>query len=273
VTKTTQIQEIMASWGYGPEDGPDKWCNGFPVATEGKRQSPIDIDTAKSVDGTAVTKSAPLIWNYQKDHCLNVENTGASWKVNVKGEGSSLVGGPLDSQYELWQFHAHWGNSDDHGSEHTVDGKNFAAELHLVHWNKKYESPNVAAGKPDGLAVLGSLIEVGEKHEEFDKVIQALGKISCKNESTCLKELEIDCAKLLPSEKDKAFWHYEGSLTTPPLLESVMWFVFQKPMQISAEQMNAMRSLNFVSQDSEEGKMVNNYRPPCPLHDRIVRKM
>jgi hypothetical protein len=31
--------------------------------------------------------------------------------------------------------------------------------------------------------------------------------------------------------------------------------------------------LNFASTDSEEGKMVNNYRPPCPLHERSVRKM
>ena len=58
------------------------------MATEGKRQSPIDIESNQSVDGSAVTKSAPLIWHYEKDHCLNVENTGASWKVNVKGEGS-----------------------------------------------------------------------------------------------------------------------------------------------------------------------------------------
>ena len=47
--------------------GPDKWCNGFPVATEGKRQSPIDIESNQSVDGSAVTKSAPLIWHYEKD--------------------------------------------------------------------------------------------------------------------------------------------------------------------------------------------------------------
>merc|ERR1712083_647953 len=93
--------------------------------------------------------------------------------------------------YELWQFHAHWGNSDDHGSEHTVDGKNYAAELHLVHWNKKYESPNVAAGKPDGLAVLGSLIEVGEKHEEFDKVIQAWAKFLAKMNQLVSRNLKL----------------------------------------------------------------------------------
>jgi len=262
----------MASWGYGPEDGPDCWHNNFPVATEGKRQSPIDIDTSKLVDGSAVTSSKPLIWNYNKDHCLEVENTGASWKVNVNGTGSSLVGGALDGEYELWQFHAHWGNDDSHGSEHTIDGKSYASELHLVHWNKKYETPNIAAGKPDGLAVLGLLIEVGEKHEEFDKVVKGLEKIPCKNDKCSLEGAEIDCAQFLPTD-NKAIWTYEGSLTTPPLLESVIWTVFQKPMQISADQMNAMRNLNFVGQDSEEGKMVNNYRPPCPLHERIVRKM
>jgi len=260
------------SWGYGPEDGPDCWHNNFPVATEGKRQSPIDIETSKIVDGSAVTSSKPLIWSYNKDHCLEVENTGASWKVNVNGTGSSLVGGALDGEYELWQFHAHWGNDDSHGSEHTIDGKSFASELHLVHWNKKYETPNIAAGKPDGLAVLGLLIEVGEKHEEFDKVVKGLDKISCKNDKCSLEGAEIDCAQFLPAN-NKAIWTYEGSLTTPPLLESVIWIVFQTPMQISADQMNAMRNLNFVGQDSEEGKMVNNYRPPCPLHERIVRKM
>ena len=35
-------------------------------------------------------------------------------------------------------------------------------QLHLVHWNcGKYSSPGEAAGKPDGLAVLGMMIEVG----------------------------------------------------------------------------------------------------------------
>ena len=58
------------------------------MAIEGKRQSPIDIETSKIIDGSSVTSSKPLTWSYQLDHCLNIENTGASWKVNVNGTGS-----------------------------------------------------------------------------------------------------------------------------------------------------------------------------------------
>ena len=46
---------------------------------------------------------------------------------------SALVGGPLmNDEYELWQFHAHWGNDSSKGSEHTVDGKTYAAEVSTV---------------------------------------------------------------------------------------------------------------------------------------------
>ena len=34
-------------------------------------------------------------------------------------------------------MHAHWGSCAGHGSEHTVDGKQYDAELHIVHYNTK----------------------------------------------------------------------------------------------------------------------------------------
>ena len=34
-----------------------------------------------------------------------------------------LSGGPLEGEYQLAQFHAHWGGENARGSEHTVDGK------------------------------------------------------------------------------------------------------------------------------------------------------
>lgn len=40
-----------------------------------------------------------------------------------------LRGGPLTGSYRLRQFHLHWGSTDDHGSEHVVDGVRYAAEV------------------------------------------------------------------------------------------------------------------------------------------------
>ena len=34
-------------------------------------------------------------------------------------------------------MHAHWGSRHGRGSEHTVDGKQFDAEMHIVHFNPK----------------------------------------------------------------------------------------------------------------------------------------
>ena len=61
------------------------------MAKEGKRQSPIDIETESVKEAWSVTTENPMVWEYTEKHCLNVENTGASWKVNVDGTGSSNI--------------------------------------------------------------------------------------------------------------------------------------------------------------------------------------
>ena len=47
---------------------------------------------------------------------------------------AALTGGGLDGEYELGQFHAHWGDDDCRGSEHTVDGKMYPAEVSICHF-------------------------------------------------------------------------------------------------------------------------------------------
>ena len=37
----------------------------------------------------------------------------------------------LEGDYHLGQFHFHWGSAEDKGSEHTVDGRRYFAEVHL----------------------------------------------------------------------------------------------------------------------------------------------
>ena len=41
----------------------------------------------------------------------------------------------------------------------------------------------------------------------------------------------MDPAGFLPASK--SYWTYEGSLTTPPLYESVTWILFKQPVEIS----------------------------------------
>lgn len=69
-----------------------------------------------------------LHWNYPKE-TTELINTGYCWKANVNPEGATLSGGPLNHDYQLIQYHCHWGETDDVGSEHLVNGQSYAAEV------------------------------------------------------------------------------------------------------------------------------------------------
>lgn len=40
-----------------------------------------------------------------------------------------MSGGGLDGTYSALQFHFHWGSSDMLGSEHSIDGERYEAEV------------------------------------------------------------------------------------------------------------------------------------------------
>ena len=44
----------------------------------------------------------------------------------------ALSGGPVKSEYNFLQFHMHWGDSVEKGSEHHIDNELFAAEVLLT---------------------------------------------------------------------------------------------------------------------------------------------
>ena len=75
----------------------------------------------------------------------------------------------------------HWGSNSSQGSEHTLNGKEFPIEIHLVHVNTKYlnddGSPSVEnLNQPDGLAVLGVFYEISE--EDNDGLTTVLDKVA-----------------------------------------------------------------------------------------------
>ncbi|XP_062818056.1 carbonic anhydrase 5A, mitochondrial isoform X3 [Anolis carolinensis] len=179
-----------------------------------------------------------------------------------------ITGGPLENNYRLKQFHFHWGAINEWGSEHTIDCKVFPAELHLVHWNScKYESFEEALMEENGLAVIGVFLKLGTNHGGLQKLVDALPSIKHKDDLVEFEEFDPSC--LLPSCTD--YWTYSGSLTTPPLSESVTWIIKKKPIEVDEDQLEMFRMLLFSPAGEEEQRMVDNFRPLQPIMGRTVR--
>jgi len=141
-------------------------------------------------------------------------NTGYDLRVDDdKGHLAIWDAEGLLQVYDLLQFHFHG------PSEHTIDGKYFDIEMHMVYKSK---------ANPDKLAVVGVFFdreEGGDKENEFIKSLK-IDQIGTNELSIALKDFiyDLDTTKL---------YRYEGSLTTPPCSEVVTWQVIYDPQPIS----------------------------------------
>ena len=194
----------------------------------GARQSPIDLT------GAVPARPHDLAIHYVPSP-LEAINTGYTVQVNV-APGSALIAG--GKQYALQQFHFH------RPSEHTVDGKAAAMELHLVHLD--------TAGN---LAVVGVFLQVGRHHAELERVWAHLP--SRPDERWRGEGDALNAADLLPT--DRSYYGYVGSLTTPPYTEGVRWFVLSEPVAVSQAQVDRYAAL-----------FAMNARPLQPLNGREV---
>ncbi|XP_054159774.1 carbonic anhydrase 7-like [Oppia nitens] len=262
----------------------EHWYTDYPISLIGKRQSPINIQTNKCLLNNRDLELKPLIIKYPKELTDLVlknprDDKFFGWRVDVFNENdiSTLSGGPLDHNYRLAQFHCHWGKSCNCGSEHTIDDKQYSAELHFVFWNTDlYTSPQEALHSPHGLSVLAVFLESCDKpNEEMSKLTQLMPQITYKGQKIVVKEA-INISNLLPTER--SYWTYSGSLTTPPLWETVEWIVFKHPIRCTQQQIDTFRQLSYYSLSDGQSYEANgyecnindNYRTQQPLNDRTV---
>lgn len=223
-------------WSYMGDTGPDNWGDLTPdwgICKNGRYQSPIDISNGIDANLGAVQadlKATPLAYGLD----------GPTFAVPYKAGSKLMING---TSYELKQFHFH------HTSEHTLNGKSFPMEAHLVMQSE---------GSDHKDAVLGVFIEEGAKNAMLD---QFWGKLprSAKNS---IDGVQVNVGALLPS--DRSYYTYEGSMTTPGCPQGVRWFVLEQPVQASKKQIDAF------SNDLTEGK--TNNRPVQPLYGRHILK-
>lgn len=225
-----ESQGKEAHWGYEGEHGPAHWAEmktEFKQCQAGLEQSPVDIGDATKGD------LAKIEFNYQPSP-IKVLNNGHTIQVNYSGDSSIKIGSQV---YKLVQFHFH------SPSENTVKKKAFDMELHLVHKNDKGE-----------LAVVGVLMQSGAANKTLDTVWANIPKEINKESALTA---QINAADLLPAKQ--SFYHFKGSLTTPPCSEGVQWFVMKEPTTVSAEQVKS-----FVA------AVGTNARPVQALNQRKV---
>jgi len=174
--------------------------------------------------------------------------------------GKLPVGGP----YNFHSFHFHWGSSSIQGSEHTINSVRYPAELHLVHYKRTYETLTNAIEFPDGLAVLGIMLQQGERDNAALAPLIAKIPDVVTNAATATATNLYALSSLLPRDTG-SFFRYQGGLTTPTCNEVVTWTVFKEPIQVSEAQLDVLRTMQGAS-----GAIQDNYRNIQPKNMRMV---
>ncbi|KAL3990526.1 Eukaryotic-type carbonic anhydrase family protein [Acanthocheilonema viteae] len=255
LTIVAAIHIAAHKFGYDEDDGPSTWRG---VCQTGKRQSPVDIRAFE----IEIALLDPLQFlNYELNGHIHLANNGHT----VIGSGFErwgkdrpyISGGGLNGTYQLLQFHFHWSQRNDTGSEHTIASLHYPGELHLVHV-KKNPSPD----EVNTIAVVAAFIRLDDHVGSLHKLKPYIQNI--KMPKTELVVPGFSANSLLPERREN-FYRYEGSLTTPGCDESVIWTVMADPITATPSQMRAFYQIHFAS-----GKTGHNWRPTQPLNNRKI---
>ncbi|MEY3076952.1 MAG: Carbonic anhydrase precursor [Pseudomonadota bacterium] len=198
-------EKHAAHWDYEGVMGPENWGKEFPTCGKGKSQAPLNI---KGPFEKVRFSVAP---DYKQGQ-LKIVNNGHTIQVNVPVGSKIRIDGRA---YDLLQFHFH------RPSEEHIDGKPSVMVVHFVHKNLESE-----------LAVLAVMLREGNENPG----IKTLWTHAPPKEGPEVVPdgVMFNPANLLPREMD--FFHYDGSLTTPPCTEKVKFFILKSQVNIGKEQ-------------------------------------
>lgn len=225
------MAEGMAHWTYEGAEGPEFWgeiSSDFAVCATGDQQSPVDLTGAISADAADVA----LHWNPQAN--WNVVNNGHTIQASSDDGGTITIGG---KDYKLLQLHFHT------PSEHAIDGQRAPMEVHFVH-----------KAEDGSLAVIGVMMTGGGSNDLFHAVMAA-APAAASPDATAIGAA--DATGLMPGAMH--FFRYEGSLTTPPCAQTVLWTVMKEPVAVADADIAAFEKLYEM-----------NARPLQPLNRRYI---
>uniref|UniRef100_A0A7N9D387 Carbonic anhydrase 14 n=1 Tax=Macaca fascicularis TaxID=9541 RepID=A0A7N9D387_MACFA len=221
-------------WTYEGPHGQDHWPASFPECGN-NAQSPIDIQTDSVTFDPDLPALQPHGYDQPGTEPLDLHNNGHTVQLSLP---STLYLGGLPRKYVAAQLHLHWGQKGSPGgSEHQINSEATVAEVG--------ETKNIA----------------------YEHILSHLHEISHKDQKTSVPPFNL--RELLPPQLEQYF-RYNGSLTTPPCYQSVLWTVFYRRSQISMEQLEKLQGTLFSTEEEPSKLLVQNYRAPQPLNQRMV---
>lgn len=227
----------MFGYGDGPA-GPENWGDLHPewkLCSSGRAQSPVDIHK-KDLQHEA------------NPHRLKFSYKSGSAVLQLRDHDVALEwmedGGFAywdEQEYKLRHLHLHT------PSEHSINSVRFPLEVHMVH-----EGPN------SKLLVVALQYKYGKEDEFLVEVMKDFPSlVDSGRQDHHVGNVSVSIMKL-----GEQYYHYMGSLTTPPCTEGVTWIIMKKKRNISKDQVN-------VILNAELGE---NARPKQPLNGRTIYK-
>lgn len=166
------------------------------------KQSPININKSETVKSNSTLECL-----YELEEFEVLDSEYFIEFRSVKKKSYVIFNG---TKYVLEQFHFH------NKSENYINQKQYAMEGHLVHVSN------------DRFLVISIMFEI----KEYNDIIK-----SYVNNINSKVKINLSNFNLV----GKHFFEFFGSLTTPPYDEGVKWLVFEQPLQISKEQLEAFQ--------------------------------
>uniref|UniRef100_A0A8C5TH28 Carbonic anhydrase 14 n=1 Tax=Malurus cyaneus samueli TaxID=2593467 RepID=A0A8C5TH28_9PASS len=199
----------------GPH-GQQHWHEGHPECG-GRAQSPIDIVTARAQPDLSLPPLQPEGYEQPESPRLTLANNG---HTAVLALPPSLRLRGLSHPFTAVQLHFHWGRPGRAaGAEHLLDGHRAPAEV-----------PGNASEM--GLGALDHTVPPPSVRCA-NNILRHLGSIRYAGQSVAIPTFSI--RELLPAQLER-YYRYNGSLTTPPCSESVLWSLLPQPVRISQAQ-------------------------------------
>jgi carbonic anhydrase len=218
-------EAVAASAGEAKSSGGEPVSGEYyalPGLDHGLLQSPVNILSDETESGKHKIKFGAA------DEAEEVANLGTTVGLSF-GRG---IHTEFDGKvYELLQLHFHT------PAEHLIDGITYPMEMHLVH-----RGPGVGAFDPPVYLVIALLVRMGAANRflgEFLNVVPTETGEVAELHDTFLH----DVFRPGFDFENIHYYHYRGSLTTPPYTESVDWLVAKDVIEAAPVQIQRINVL------------------------------